>query len=131
MVEEKILSVTDNMRGFRVAKDMSRYRIVVTPSSKKKSTQKVCDIRGYWTEKLAQQDIPRLIEHLRTKRLQTFEKHNRGGVSCNSTFEEEKKRKHLYGRTGYTGPTGRTGPRHDPPDPSAYSTHTSLARLAS
>ena len=35
------------------------------------------------------------------------------------------------GRTGYTGPTGRTGPRHDPPDPSAYSTHTSLPRLAS
>ena len=35
------------------------------------------------------------------------------------------------GRTGYTGPTGRTGPRHDPPDPSAYSTHTSLAQLAS
>ena len=33
------------------------------------------------------------------------------------------------GRTGYTGPTGRTGPRHDPPDPSAYSTHTSLALL--
>ena len=35
------------------------------------------------------------------------------------------------GRTGYTGPTGRTGPRHDPPDPSAYSTHTALPRLAS
>ena len=33
------------------------------------------------------------------------------------------------GRTGYTGPTGRTGPRHDPPDPAAYSTHTSLALL--
>ena len=30
------------------------------------------------------------------------------------------------GRTGYTGPTGRTGPRHDPPDPSAYSTLKSL-----
>ena len=30
------------------------------------------------------------------------------------------------GRTGYTEPTGRTGPRHDPPDPSAYSTLTSL-----
>ena len=38
---------------------------------------------------------------------------------------------HSCGRTGYTGPTGRTGPRHDPPDPFAYSTHTSLARLAS
>ena len=36
-----------------------------------------------------------------------------------------------YGRTGYTGPTGRTGPCHDPPDPSAYSTHTALPRLAS
>ena len=35
------------------------------------------------------------------------------------------------GRTGYTGPTGRTGPRHDPPDPSAYSTHRALPRLAS
>ena len=35
------------------------------------------------------------------------------------------------GRTGYTGPTGRTGPCHDPPDPSAYSTHTALPRLAS
>ena len=27
------------------------------------------------------------------------------------------------------GRTGYTGPRHDPPDPSAYSTHTSLALL--
>ena len=35
------------------------------------------------------------------------------------------------GRTGYTGPTGRTGPSHDPPDPSAYSTHTALPWLAS
>ena len=33
------------------------------------------------------------------------------------------------GRNGYTGPTGRTGPRHEPPDPSTYSTHTSLALL--
>ena len=33
------------------------------------------------------------------------------------------------GRTRYTGPTARTGPRHDSPDPSAYSTHTSLALL--
>ena len=40
-------------------------------------------------------------------------------------------KQYLCGRTGYTGPTGRTGPRHDPPDPSAYSTHTSLVRLAS
>ena len=38
---------------------------------------------------------------------------------------------HHCGRTGYTGPTGRTGPCHDPPDPSAYSTHTALPRLAS
>ena len=30
------------------------------------------------------------------------------------------------GCTGYTRPTGRTGPCHDPPDPSAYSTLTSL-----
>ena len=38
---------------------------------------------------------------------------------------------YLCGDTGYTGPTGRTGPRHDPPDPSAYTTHTALPRLAS
>ena len=30
------------------------------------------------------------------------------------------------GRTGYTGPMGRTGPSHDPSDPSAYCTPTSL-----
>ena len=30
------------------------------------------------------------------------------------------------GRTGYTGPTGFTEPCHDPPDPSAYRTITSL-----
>ena len=49
-------------------------------------------------------------------------------------FSENSKlmeRSPCCGRTGYTGPTGRTGPRHDPPDPSAYSTHTALPRLAS
>ena len=74
MLDEKISNLTDNMRGFRVAKDMLRFKIVVAPSSKRKATQKVYDVRGYWTEKHAREDIPRLIEHLRTKRIQTFEK---------------------------------------------------------
>ena len=49
--------------------------------------------------------------------------------ACESVFRTATLFYDICGRTGYTGPTGRTGSRHDPPDPSANSTYTSLALL--
>ena len=52
-------------------------------------------------------------------------------VASQIRFHQKRNKWGKCGRKRYTGPTGRTGPCHDPPDPSAYSTHTALPRLAS
>lgn len=62
------------MRSFSVLKDEMRFKIAIKPSSKRKSSQKAYNIRGYLSERFAREDIPRLIEHLKLKRVQTFEK---------------------------------------------------------
>ena len=48
------------------------------------------------------------------------------GEEVSSSVYDERSWRWPCGRTRYTGPTGRTGPYHDPSDPSAYCTFTSL-----
>jgi hypothetical protein len=56
-------------------KDGSRYKIEVKPISRLQKNQKKFCIRGYETAVSAQQDLPRLKLHLKSKWASTFVRH--------------------------------------------------------
>ena len=74
MFSQEELSGSDTQRHYIVLKEGDRYKIVVKPCSKRKASQKIYYLRGYMSQRCAKQDVLRLIAHLQTKRLQTFEK---------------------------------------------------------
>ena len=60
----------DYIRVYTIRKEKQSYTVVVKPI---KTNQKTFYLRGYLTQRCAERDLPRLLIHLRTKRVQTFE----------------------------------------------------------
>ena len=60
----------DYIRVYTIRKEKQSYTVVVKPI---KTNQKTFYLRGYLTQRCAERDLPRLLIHLRTKEVQTFE----------------------------------------------------------
>ena len=64
-------------RSFSVCKDGPKFRIVVTPPTHRRNIQKLVILRGYMTNRSAEEDIMRLKEHLITKKIEKMRQKQR------------------------------------------------------